>query len=720
MAAGQQPKVDSDWEDVGWEDVDSPEPTSVSPVTTTPIPAEQAPELEGSGFLNRAWHAISDPLTDAPSRFAKSVGDMIDAPSLDRSPTMARIQGFGAGALQGIGDLVSGLTSPIGIATAALPGGEAVAAGRGLTRTAQALNVASKVAAAPLVLHGGSEVLDPESTLAQRGQGLVEMAGGAAGMVHTPTKVGAKPVEVKPPSEIKVSPPNVAATAADAPKRVAPGTMATIKPGKATPELIKKLQAEGWEFAGVSDNGGFRMKMGAPKEQPILESEVGGTRPTPSGARQQLGELTDVKKANPVVEAANFPRAVMASFDMSAPLRQGLPLIHKKAFWTSLDDMVKAWGSEAAFDAIQQDIASRPLFKQRVGPGNKVLPSFAEDAGLKLSDLTSLSTREENIMSTWAEKIPGVRRSNRAYTAFLNKLRADTFEQLVKDGKVFGADAEANLPRARALADFVNYASGRGSLGKAERAAVILNSTFFAPRLIASRLKILNPWTYVNPATDPMVRKEAIKSLLAVAGAGNTMVQLAKMGGAEVETDPASSDFGKIKIGNVRLDPWAGSQQYIVAANRILRPRWAGGEGGGSETGIAPVDMATGFAMSPGGRFKSSISGRDYFLGEKYGGSTRLDVAGRFLEGKANPLVNFATGLLRGKDLTGQPFNVPEEIAKRFVPIFVQDLKELITENPNLIPGIHDEPTYPDIHPENIPAAIPSFFGMGMQRYGNE
>src|SRR5678809_1125944 len=91
--------------------VTKPIPT---PVTTPTVKPQAQPE---QGILSRAWHAISDPLTDAPSRFASSVADSLDAPNLNRSPMAARIQGFVGGALQGIGDLVSGLTSPINLAT---------------------------------------------------------------------------------------------------------------------------------------------------------------------------------------------------------------------------------------------------------------------------------------------------------------------------------------------------------------------------------------------------------------------------------------------------------------------------------------------------------------------------------------------------------------------------------------------------------------------------
>lgn len=495
------------------------------------------------------------------------------------------------------------------------------------------------------------------------------------------------------------------------------GQVVVMKKGKASPLLVKQALEQGFEFEGVNDLGDMRWKKvreSGPK-QPILESEVGTNRP-------KLGPDIDSKQASIVKEVLNFPRALMASMDFSAPLRQGLPLIHKKQFWTSLDDMFRAWGSEKAYEAIQKSISDKPLFKPRVLANGKILPSFAEQAGLKLSDLKQLNNREEFLASTWAEKIPGVRRSNRAYTAFLNKLRADTFESLVNNGKVFGADATVNVPLARELADFVNTASGRGSLkfGKLnlEQSASNLGTVFFAPRLIASRLKLLNPAYYVM--ASPTVRKEAIKSLFAVAAAGNTVAQLGKMMGGTVETNPNSSDYGKIKIGNYRMDPWAGFQQYIVAANRLIRPQAASMEVGNENTGIAPLDLATGMVQHGGGQIKSSTTGRTYkFSDAKFGRPTRFDTAIRFGEGKLNPVLSFVTGLMRGKDFTGAPFNVPEEIADRFVPIFLQDLLSVATESPDLLQGAA-ELVKGNVKPENLPLAIPSMFGMGSQVYGGK
>ena len=756
-----------EWEDLEWEDVDTEEPVVTPPAA---IPPRITAPPQSESMLGRAWNAITTPLTDAPSRFARSVagieggpteGGIMDAigalPDIGRNminEPMATLKGFGQGVTEGVGNLFSQETSPLALASTAIGMPRPVRQGIGKGIRGIASRVLGKADDVPVPTARPPVSFEPSTPeLVAPGPSVSPMFNprGQTGMTGTaqllPRELqGAKPrfnigqnsytpqfesdidkalfiIAQKTPSArnsdylefvmkhtgldesqavsegIKVrsriksilsdeEPGDVKISTIWKPKSIASEMTGTaqatpkVQPNiwlkNPTPEKVKQAAEQGYKFGGkVREDGAFSMvKSDKPLNVPMLESEVGGARPTKAGAQQhlrhQLGPVADVKKSSAIAEAINFPRGVMASWDFSAPLRQGVPLIGKKAWWTSFDDMFKSWGSENAFQAVQKSIADKPLFRPRVGPGNKQLPSFAEDAGLKLTDLTDLSKREEAVMSTWAEKVPGVRRSNRAYVAFLNKLRADTFEDLIKKGKVLGADGEANIPLAREIANFVNTSTGRGSLGSLEQSAVALNSTFFSPRLIASRLTMLNPHYYWS--ASPMVRKEALKALFSVAAAGSTIGQLGRMAGGTVESDPTSSDFGKIKIGNTRIDPFAGFQQYVVLANRLLE-----------------------------GRTKSTVSGREYNLGEEFGRPTKLDVLGRFAEGKLHPVLSFATGLLRGKDFTGQPFNVPQEVANRVMPIIIQDIIELANEDPTL-----------------LPLAIPASLGMGIQSYESQ
>ncbi len=169
----------------------TPEPEAkASPIQQTkPIETKQETKPEPQGWLSKAWHAISDPLTDAPSRFANSVADYIDQPSTNRGETSAYLHGLVGGSIKGIGDVASGLTSPINLATMLATGGESAAAERGFTGLSNLLGIGAKVASAPMAAHGAEEIFNPESTLAQRGFGVAELAGGLAGMKgHAPSE----------------------------------------------------------------------------------------------------------------------------------------------------------------------------------------------------------------------------------------------------------------------------------------------------------------------------------------------------------------------------------------------------------------------------------------------------------------------------------------------------------------------------------------------------
>lgn len=864
------------------------------------------------GWLSKAYHLATDPLTDAPTRFGHSISQYLTDPVKDESPLRAELKGFAGGAAEGLGNVLSGFTSPLNLATLGMGAAETTAGKMGLEGLSSALSMGQKAAAVPMVAHGGYQALNPDSSINERLQGLAEASGGILAGMHEPSMAsheselppirpemnpevlanlrnehplppeftalgdeptykapqhrptedvrydiarnkqkmgysekldlqpisndvktgdvvseGAPPIREKtgnfwiddahrmedealsrrsdpvraaadnaknkewndmqeaisvnegrfnkpntkpipdedltpqqlavrqsykaieekkhaysqwfseeesklPDDEYFKPPPEIEArhkaiindledrhdeivqdykdSVADSPTQkpleddVIPSKVednipsdegltkgkaklgttpnVLIPMSKATPELIKQAREAGYEHAGFNDKGDWRFKKtsdGPIGDSPILESEVGTNRADLGPKKEKIDYLA---------EANALPRALMATMDMSAPLRQGFGLIHKGEFWKAIPSMIKAFGSEEVYKQGMQSIEEHPLFKERVNASGKPIPSIAEDMGLSLTTLGEMSRREESISSKIAENIPvfghGVKASERAYTLFLNKLRADTFENLLKDNDVIGPNGidPDKVETGHALANFVNVSTGRGNLGSLESSAKTLGKVLFAPRLIASRLQMLDPRRYVMG--NPAARLEAQKSLLAMVGTGTAVGQLAKLAGAEVSTDPTSSDFGKIKVGNVRLDPFAGLQQYAVLASRMLSNKTT-----------------------------SSTTGRSYELGSKFGRQTRFDVGERFAESKLNPAFSFATQWLHGKDFAGRPFNVPEEVAQRFVPLFLQDFKNLSTNDPNILSG------YKEFHPENLPLAVPGFFGMGTQLYGD-
>lgn len=365
-------------------------------------------------------------------------------------------------------------------------------------------------------------------------------------------------------------------------------------------------------------------------------------------------------------DVLNIPRSAMATADLSAPLRQGVFLIGRPKQWVpAFKEMFRYAASEKAYKELLDEIASRPTYQAM------------RQNGLALTDLgISPSSREEAFASNLLEQVPGigkvVRGSGRAYSGFLNKLRADVFDDILRGAQNSGTEITPQLQSD--LADFINAATGRGNFRGAlkplNQASVALNSTLFSPRLLASRLNLLDPTFYMG--LDPTVRKEALKSLFSFAGTGMTVLTLAKLAGADVGADPRSADFGKIKIGNTRYDIWGGFQQPIRLAAQLLT-----------------------------GQSVNSTTGKTYTLGEGYKPRTRADIVGSFLESKLNPTISFALGLLRGKTPIGEKFNVSRELEQRFTPLIAQTLIELAQEGS--IPG--------------LAGVIPAAFGVGVQTY---
>lgn len=388
-----------------------------------------------------------------------------------------------------------------------------------------------------------------------------------------------------------------------------------------------------------------------------------------SGIQDQITEAKNKAKEKGgewAGNALNLPRALMSSMDMSAPLRQGLFLIHKPAWWRAFPQMFRYMGSEQAFDDLMEDITNRPTYDEMV------------KSKLALSNMgTKLNSREEDFMSSWAERIPGVGRlvkaSERAYVGFLNKVRADVFDQLLDK-----LPEDATEQDKKDIAAFVNAASGRGNLPKTlQQSAPLLNALFFSPRLMASRLKmgtvLIDPRTYVT--MNKTARNEYIKSILSVGSLALMITTLAILGGGDGEEDPRSSDFGKIRFGDTRYDILGGQAQYITLAARI----------------------ASGSYKTADGDVKQ--------YGNKFGQTTRLDAISKFTTNKAAPIPSFVMDYFRGENAIGEKFEMDKAILSRFVPLYLQDVAKGVDESKGL--------------GEVAAKTLPGLFGVGTQTYPN-
>lgn len=383
-------------------------------------------------------------------------------------------------------------------------------------------------------------------------------------------------------------------------------------------------------------------------------------------AQDMLEKQTKLQKAiRHTIDTSNSVRALMTSFDLSAVLRQGKFIVagHPIRGAKSFIPMLKAmWSPEAQY-RINAEIRRRPN-----------APLY-DRAGLYLAEHGGrLVQAEEAFMAKGIEKVPivgrGVLASGRAYTTFLNKLRADSFDIMAK---TLSKSGDVTLDQAKAIANYINVATGRGA--GFQQGAAGLNAVFFAPRFVASRFQALalQPLWKGDWRTRKLIVKEYARFATGIA----VVYALGLAAGATVETDRRSSDFGKLKFGNTRVDPLAGLGQVAVLTKRLL--------GGETKTLKGKVQPIRGPNVP-------------------YGGTTTMDVAGRFVRSKLNPTAGIAANLITQSDIIGRPLTVGGMVGGVF-PIGWQDTLSAIKEN-----GI----------PAGTALGVLSLLGEGVQVYNEE
>lgn len=345
------------------------------------------------------------------------------------------------------------------------------------------------------------------------------------------------------------------------------------------------------------------------------------------------------KKANLAKNILGLPRAVLATLDLSAPLNQGWGMLSRKEFYKNLSTMFKALKSDSDFLNIQSEIMTRDTFKR------------AKKAGLRINDLgENLELREEAFMTTLLDKVPGVRASQRAYTSFLNKLRMDVFDDLLGKAEIVGEDVGLGSKELEDIANVVNAFTG--GYGKTNP---VINAALFSPRKLQSAFKMIDPRTYVDPKTSKTARKAAARNLLGSLAITATILELADVLGGdniEIEEDPRSSDFGKIKVGNTRLDVSGGNAAYATLISRLLTQKT-----------------------------KSTNTGVISKLGDGFGSPTGFDLSVGFIRNKLSPMASFFVDSFSGENSIGEKKTVPQSVVDRFKPMFVESAIELYKDD---------------------------------------
>ena len=400
-------------------------------------------------------------------------------------------------------------------------------------------------------------------------------------------------------------------------------------------------------------------------------------------------------------EAWGFARAVKATSEISFVLIQGGTLTVSNLYHRP---SVVASAFRNMWDAMKSEKKSEDwLRKIKAQDWYPV----AKEAKLAITEPhAELSAREELFVSDWTRifwdiigsplllksksaherwsKANPFRALERGAVSYLDTLRVERFldGMAVLDRKK-AAGEEITKQDYKDVADAINTLTGRASLGKnLDPMAKTLTKVFFSPRLWASGIKTATPYAlWYFGKMRPTARKLALQDLGRMVGTTMGIVALAAAylnndddDDTGVEMDPLSSDFGKIKLGEIRVDPWSGRIQQVVLTSRLTM-------GGLSLLMDKPLNAY----KDKHGQLMPLGSGSAPTMGT---------VLARMATNKLSPAASMlveAMGTRVNKDGTrssyGKEYSIDDKMIEAATPIYFETISELVKEDPGALEG---------------------------------
>jgi hypothetical protein len=260
--------------------------------------------------------------------------------------------------------------------------------------------------------------------------------------------------------------------------------------------------------------------------------------------------------------------------------------------------------------------------------------------------------------------------------------------------------APLNEGQLKAFGRLVNVSTGRGYLpfdspegaGEVGRA---LNLVLLAPRYTVAPFEAIADPARALVEGNPAAAFESAKSLVAWLGTIGMTLKLAENAGAEVDADPTSSDFLKVKWGDTRYDFLGGSQQVIVFLVRSLALL----KGANSPLGDVPDD----WQHVPDDYLKTVSS---FVRNKLHPGIIKLIDTGILLK-EGMPLTA-AEG--DAKDTFNNRFGLVDHVAGLAVPLTPINILEAILDEQDKDINVAQELT----------TMLASFTGISTQTYGDD
>ena len=358
---------------------------------------------------------------------------------------------------------------------------------------------------------------------------------------------------------------------------------------------------------------------------------------------------------------------LVASWDNSFMGRQGAITLTKspKIWWNmakkSFSDFANTLGGKQTTDALWADIYARRNYVDGWYGEAKLFPKF-----------------EEQFPTKTIERVPvlgrAIEASDVAFTGSAIRARSDLFDMMAKVYE--GTGNKMNKLYAEDIGTVVNAITARGKVGQIGSSKPV-QLLLWAPRMLKADWDILTAHTFGSGLKTNFARKEAAKTIFGVTVATAGIMAIAEAMGAEVEKDPTSTNFTRIRINNTTINiPFArGIPQIVTLMARLITK-----QSKDSQTNI-----------------KTKLNSGEY------GSKNLFDIGLDFLANKTTPPVRAVINYLKGRDISGEKPTIGST-AFGLTPISVQ----------NFI-GLEDESST-----EAVMGAFLDLIGIGSNTYQRE
>jgi len=429
-------------------------------------------------------------------------------------------------------------------------------------------------------------------------------------------------------------------------------------------------------------------------QRQIDETKVQFNREMYRATRSMGGKISDE-----LAKAANVPKTIKSMGDISAVFRQGgyYAITHPiQGGLKPAHDMLRSF-SDAGFRNVENKIKNHPKFQQSVKDGveytgvDKADPRLSKhEEGYLGGEYIDLAARGK--YNYLGKALKGVKDfSERTFVSFLDSQRLNMYDSIT-DGlanptrlsRLMGAREGLNRTELAAdrkrIAKAINSATGRGNLGNVagvdlNQAAPLLNIAIFSPRLLKSRVELLNnmfnPVAWANMPRN--ARAQILQDNVKFIGATIGVLTLAKALGADVNYDPDDSDFLKIRVGNTTYDTLTGLQQPL----RFILNMGAAVD---ADAWKLSSGIKSGFGLLPN-RFSEADRLRGERGAETYAGKSKGELVSRFARSKLSPIAGTATSYIAGEDFMGRKFDAKREARDLVTPLPASDIIEAFKED---------------------------------------